>query len=108
MTVREQIIRKSIKLLESKIKKINDIITGSPYTELFEHHKKVASEIDRLIELKKFDEAKIYLAESEKETIRINKAIKKQENTDALIDKQIALQAELEDLQRELRFVRQS
>lgn len=105
MTIREQVIRKSIKLCMKKIAELDAIMNSRPWLEKMEFVKRFNAEVNRLMDDKKINEAKLYCIEAQKEAIRIDKLIEKQKDYIGLCNKQETLNRELFELQHELRFI---
>jgi len=101
MTVKEKIIRKSIKAIEVELKKVNYIMKANPIIDIINLE---AETIETAKKMPPFKAIK-YLKERIKKRNELLALAKKQTNSVKLIEKKVKLGRELNDLQNELYLI---
>lgn len=102
MTIKEKVIRESIKRVTKKITEIQRILDASPLSDILHLRQKAAELHFDPPKSEAYLESLREMAEQEKKLFAL---AKKQRNTSALINKQVHLESELRDLNHELWIV---
>ena len=105
MTIKEKVIRQSIKIATKQINEIDSILFANPLSDIIQLEKETILKVKELHNESNQQEAMILLNKAIKKREGLLKIAKKQQNSIKLIDDKVKLEFELADLNRDLYYI---